>query len=561
VIGFGTVDDWYGEVYYGADGIAYFDNANAIRSGNWVMALSPYWSIGYPLALTSMRWMFPAGWAGEWTSIHVVNMIIYAATYASFLYFLRQAIAFAARTGGSEDELPKGSRALFIVGSFIFVGWQVQTQDVSRTTPDLMVSGLFFLLTAFALQFCLRPSARPAFLMGFVAGLGYVAKAAFLPISFFVFFAVLVRVITQPGSDRFRAVRKFFWAAPAMALPALPYVIAISLVLGRFTLGESGSLNYAWTVNKLPHWHWTGGTPAFGAPIHPVRLLSTAPHVYEFAEPFHVTYPPFYNPYYWYEGYRHFFNLHNEIEAIKPNLFILTTTFFSTPHAPTKFVLALAAFIVLATLFTKRAVYWKRVLALWPLYVPTLLGIAMYIAVCLEVRYVLSFLIVLMITPLLPLFVPSPVVGKKTGYLILALASFLSLGYMIKDLSPALGRVFRHDSFTTHEEWRVGLYLAQQYPTPGTKVAMVRIEHGIQTTWAYVAGLHIVGAIGSQDFDNEQQTKDFDLFTKSPEVQQTVFDLFRKAGAVVVVAMAVPDAPSGDGWVQVPGTKAWVHPL
>jgi hypothetical protein len=558
VVGFGALGDWFGETYYEADGIAYFDDANAIRHGDWTTALNPYWSIGYPLVLAATRWMFPPGWAGEWTSIHVVNLLIFVATYASFLYFVRIAATYATKADGA-DECPPGSNVLFVVATFIFLVWQMRI--VSRTTPDMMVSGLFFLLTAASLQFCLRPAARFAIWMGLAAGLGYVAKAIFLPLSLAVFLVVLLQILTRSSTDRFSAVTKLIWALPAMALPILPYVIALSMVLGRFTLGESGSLNYAWTVNKLAHWHWIGGPAPFGEPIHPVRLLCASPHVYEFGEPIHVTYPPFFNPFYWYEGYNHFFSLKNQLLAIKANLFDLVALFFNPPLAPVKAAVTVVCLIPLFVLFTNAKMFWQRLMALWPVYLPSLVGLGIYLLVCVEVRYVVGFLLILLITPLLVLFIPSPLVDKKIGRLIVIVVSLLCLAYLIKDEWPSLGRAIRHESYTSDEEWRIGLYLTAEGPPPGTKVAMVRVERGIQTTWAYVSGLHIVSQIGNQDFNQEQQQKDFQLFINRPDVQQTVFNLFRKSGAVLVLALDVPGAPQGDGWFQVPGTESWIHRL
>jgi hypothetical protein len=560
VMTFGTVEDWFGDTIYGADGIAYIDNATAIRHGDWATALNPYWSIGYPLVLAATRWMFPEGWAGEWLAVHVVNLVIFAATYAGFLYFLQTALAYAARRGGTRQPLAE-SPGLFAVGSLIFLEWQIQTKQVSQMTPDLLISGLFFVLIALSLQFCQRPATQSAGLMGLTAGLGYIAKAAFLPISAIVFFCVLLRIFTQSHAERYSSVTKLAWFAPAAAMLALPYILALSLTLGKFTLGESGSLNYAWTVNKLTHWHWTGGPAAFGEPLHPVRLLSTSPHVYEYAEPIHVTYPPFYNPYYWYEGYHHFFAIRNQVAAIRSNLFNLSTLFFSTPRAPTKFWSTIALLIVAAIAFTDRAELGKRLRALWPLYLPPLLGIAMYTSVFLEARYVTGFLIVLIVTLLLALFVPTPVIGKRAGALILVVISLISLTYLFIDARHTLGRAWRDAPYFNDEEWRIGFYLTGSGIAPGTRVAMVKEEHGIQTTWAFVAGLRVVGQIGNQDFKEEQQAQDLQLFLNRPELQQTVFELFRKSAAEIVVALNLPQPPKGDGWTQVPETKAWLHRL
>jgi hypothetical protein len=561
VIGFGALDDWFGDNLYGADGIAYADNAKAILHGDWSMALNPYWSFGYPLALALVRPLFSPDWAGDWTSIRVVDLLVFIGSYASFLFFLRQAVAYAASIGGAQ-EAPQTSPALVAVGSLIFLQWELALTLVSRITPDLMVSGFFFLLTALSLRFCARPAIGTALLMGVVAALGYIAKAAFLPVSFFIFLVVFARIATRPRADRFPAVWKLAWVVPAMAMVALPYVIALSSVVGRFTLGESGSLNYAWTVNHLTHWHWTGGPPEFGTPLHGVRLLSTSPHVYEYAEPLHVTYPPFYNPFYWYDGYHHFFHLRNQLAAIYPNVFTLIVLFFDTPHAPVKFVVAIVFLIAAAFVLTQRRHFAQRLLALWPVYVPALMGIGMYLMVTMDGRYIVGFIVVALIAPLIALTTPTPLANKRIIGVIFVLIGLLCVKNLLHDTRIARARAVHNEPYISKaEDWRIGFYLAQTGVAPGTKVAMVKVEVGIQTMWAYTAGLHVVGQIGNQDFDERQQKEDFHLFIDDADVQQTVFDLWRKSGAELVVALGVPGQPQGEGWTQIPTTDAWVHRL
>ena len=124
-----------------------------------------------------------------------------------------------------------------------------------------------------------------------------------------------------------------------------------------------------------------------------------------------------------------------------------------------------------------------------------------------------------------------------------------------------MGRALHHEAFTTHEDWRIAFYLEATGIAPGTKVAMVKMEHGLQTTWAFVPRLRVAAQIGNQDFSEADQRQDFELFINSAEVQQNVFALFRKSGAELVVAFGVQEAPQGEGWIHIPETEAWVHRL
>jgi hypothetical protein len=123
----------------------------------------------------------------------------------------------------------------------------------------------------------------------------------------------------------------------------------------------------------------------------------------------------------------------------------------------------------------------------------------------------------------------------------------------------AIKRAIHGESYTADEQWRVGLYLAQSKDSPGEKVALVRNDGLVG--WAYIGDVHIVAEIGRNAFDPENAEKDFQLFTSHPEVQQTAFNLFRQAGAKLVVAYHVEGAPAGGGWERVPGTASWIHRL
>ena len=57
-------------------------------------------------------------------------------------------------------------------------------------------------------------------------------------------------------------------------------------------------------VNGVPWYHWQGGPPGNGAPVHPTRQVATNPDIFEFAAPIAGTYPPWYDPTYWDEGAR-----------------------------------------------------------------------------------------------------------------------------------------------------------------------------------------------------------------------------------------------------------------
>src|ERR1039458_9816452 len=292
VIGSGAVEDWFGRTYYAEYALSYLDVFTAISRGDWTLALTPQWSIGYPLILSATRWIFPAGPEGEWMAIHVVNLVILLATYLSFLYLLKVASTYTAKVNGAESAVTKNGLNGFVfgIGTTLFLLWQLLIGNVSRVSPDPLICCVFFLVTATCLRFFMRPSVRTAVILGFLMGFGYVMKAVFLPVTFVVLLVVFLHSLTRSPGQRLPAVSKLAWALPAIALLALPYILALSHAVGKYTFGESGSLNYAWFVNHVPsQCNWQGGPAPLGMPIHPTHLVLRDPPVFTFAKPFPVS--------------------------------------------------------------------------------------------------------------------------------------------------------------------------------------------------------------------------------------------------------------------------------
>jgi hypothetical protein len=565
VVGFGVVEDWFGRTYYAEDALSYLDVFRAIARGDWTLALSPQWSIGYPLILSAIRWIFPSGPEGEWTAIHVVNLVIFVATYVSFLYLLKVASMYAVKVNGNESTVTKSggwNGFVFGIGTILFLLWQLLIGNVSRVSPDPLICCVFFLVTAACLHFFMRPSVKTAVIMGLLMGFGYVLKVAFLPTSVLMLLVVFLHGWIRSSTDRLSALSKLAWAAPCLALVALPYAAALSHAVGTFTFGQSGSLNYAWFVNHVPkQCDWQGGPAPLGTPIHPTHLVLRKPPVFTFAEPFPVTYPPWYDIPYWYEGYHHFFSIRNQISAVKISLYALRQFFFWGTHWKAK---AFATFLLLALalfLLKERQTWWKRLVALGPLVLLAIVPIGIYLPVHIEPRYVVGPLILLLTLPFLPLFVPTPLISARVGYVLVILIALDSAVVLVENKKDVLDRAIHGETNTNDPAWRLGLYLAQLGVHPGDKVAAVGVGPSLDATWAYVGGVHIVGEIGNDAFDPDDQEKDLQLFINNPPVQQTVFNLFQQAGAVLVVARLVHESPQGPGWTQLPDTQWWLHPL
>ena len=528
----GALEAWFGRPELFGDDISYLDVTNMIRSGDWKAALNPLWSIGYPLLLAAIRPMFPSGIHGELVAVFALNVGIYIAAWLSFLWFVETAAAFIRAKG---NPVAATSPFILTIAACVFVVVQTCFGKVSSIGPDQLVVCLFFLSSGLLLRFTQQPSMPTGIRLGAVLGVGFIVKAIFLPLAVIVIASALL-----PFRNRLPRSAALSISC-AFLVFLLPYSVALSWAIGRPTLGEAGQLNYAYHVNQLPHWMgWQGGPPGLGTPLHPVHLLRDHPAVFGFGEPFHVTYPPQYNLHYWYDGYNHFFSLTNALRAIATNLH----EFEKVLHENWPFTLAMVvAFLIVA--YT--AWVGRKIRPLWCLFVPSILGIAMYIQVHLEGRYIAAFIAILALTPFLIFEIP------RLRAVILAV--------VVAGTAANLTLQFRHTNLHPSDQWTIASYLTQSGLRPGEKVATVTTLNQIRCTWAYASGLHIVADIGNDAYSPQNQQQDFNLFWTGPAIQQDVFKLFREQGAIaVIVPVATTPALSPD-WQQIPNTQAWVHRL
>src|SRR5690606_24439991 len=132
-------------------------------------------------------------------------------------------------------------------------------------------------------------------LLGGVLGLGYLFKTIFFPLSLvFIFLTVLLDFKrSSPMASKVK------WA-PSLVLPYLilvwPMLIGITLKYDRFTVGESGTYNYIWYVNKYPIFYPPNQEPPAGTLAAPKQIIFENPTVYAFANPDVVTWPFWYDP-------------------------------------------------------------------------------------------------------------------------------------------------------------------------------------------------------------------------------------------------------------------------
>jgi hypothetical protein len=546
VLALGGLEDGYGPTdtgdLFGSDGVQYLDCARAIELGDLRSALNPLWSQGYPLLLAVARPVFPAGMAGEWVAAKSVNFAVFCFSAGSFAFLL------AGFAGGRRDG------AFWLCGACVFLATQVCLGQVSRIGPDELVAGLFFLGCGWMLRLIARPRLALGAVFGLVLGLGFLAKAVFLVLGC-VMLAV-AGVALRRTAERWKTLGV---AGVMFAAIVLGYGTILSRAVGYRTLGEAGSLNYAWHVDRLQKWvHWEGGElpaaeawpkpwiaqfvrwesepPEFGGPVHPSLSLGERPTVYVFHEPVRATYAPYYDPAYWYQGYRHVFRWRYQAIALGKSLGDLAKALLAQPML----------YGVLIALWTLRGSGAREQLR--PLVAAAGIGIATYLPVHLEGRYLSGFLAVLAMCGLAAVREASPRVRRVVlGVVLVGLAAEMG-----KEQRVVWSRAIHRWSYRENVEWKVGEAVARSDLPRGSEVGMISWTPNLHCDWAYLAGVRITSEIA--DGSDER------VFWAMSEAQQReVLERFRRAGAESVLSWEGPPAGSGAGWERLGSTPMWMY--
>jgi len=374
------------------EGIAYIDVASAFVDEGWAAGVSGFWAPLYPLLLAGPLAVIRPAPEHELVVVQVVHLVVYLLAVAAFLLFWREVDRIRGTLGG---EGPRdggaGRRArsfppwiFWAMGYALFLWCSLRLIKIWTMSPDLLVMAI--VLGAGALL--LRMRARryewlPALGLGALMGLGYLAKTAVFPLAF-VFLASTIGILGLSRAALARASAAFL----VFAVVAAPFVVTLSLEKGRFTIGDSGRLHYAQSVNGLPLAHWQGEVPGHGSPAHSTRKLADEPPVYEFAEPVGGTYPVWFDPSYWNEGMEVRFDPWQQLSAL-----------VRTGREYTDFVLlrqgaAIAALLLLFGAMGPARRFGMRGLGeMWPIWIPAVAAFGMYALVHVEMRYLAGFLI------------------------------------------------------------------------------------------------------------------------------------------------------------------------
>lgn len=504
--------------------------------GDWNAAANGLWSPLYPLLLgAALRFVKPSAlW--EFPLVHVVGFIIYVGAIFSF-DFLWTEFGRGLRERSTSERgrwVVFSDQSWLVIGYCLFLWVSLLMIRVTDESPDMLVAAVVYVACALLMRITDGRARIGTFvLFGLVLGLGYLAKTVLFPLSL-----VFLGVAAVGTYKKQQSLARPLGALVVFLVIASPLVLILSRAKGRLTFGDSGTINYLWHVEGVPRTYWRGDFAGSGAPIHPPRLILANPAVYEFGAPFAVTYSPWYDPSYWYEGMHLHFDVKKQMRALAEAIGIYHGLFFK----PGAVLIAISLILLLLGNSLSNEV------GRWDVFLPALAGLGAYALVHVEPRYVGSFILVFWGAILRQVRLSESEWAIRLLRLsTLAIAIIYSIELCVGTYATAMDE--REVTAEMQESQQIARGMRGAGLQPGDRIAIIGGISGM--IWARLAKTQIVA--------NLPDDKDF--WSQGSDAQSKALSAFASTGARVVVAEAVAVLPANGGWVRIGQTDAYLHAL
>lgn len=558
------------------DGVSYLDMGDAYLRGDWRMAINAYWSPLYSWLLGIAMLVLKPSPYWEFLVVHLVNFTIYLGALGCFDFFLHELIRYQReKTHESSNDgcvtLPEW--AWLALGYTLFISSSLNLITIWAPTPDMCVAAFVYLASGIILRIRMGYASWLTFaLLGVVLGFGYLAKAPIFPLAF-IFLGVSMFSV---GNLR-RSVPRVLIALLTFLLVASPFIAALSMTKGRMTFGDSAKLNYAWFANGVPAYtHWQGEPTGSGIPKHPTRKIFDVPAIFEFGTPIGGTYPPWYDPSYYYEGIVLHFDLRKQISALMLNarnyyhiFFYLQMDVVSAgkivppPRNTYHHILAclqgglIVGFLILFNTGRRRWLCVRDVAEHWNLLIPAIAAFGMYSLVHVEARFLGAFVLLLWAGVFSGMrFHDTRKSRRLITVVIIAILTMMWItigGMSIQEVrSTACDLIKGMDASIPHTHWQIADGLKRMGVLPGGKVALIG-SNPMGAYWARLARLQIVAVIPLKRVDS--------FWAADHSVKSQVIETFARAGARAMVAEKLPNHVSKTGWQRIAGTDYYAYIL
>ena len=518
---------WANRFYIEPDGVNYLDIANAYQRHDWRNALSSHWSPLWSWLLAAFLQLFHSSAYWESTLVHVLNFVVYLLALLCFASFLNALMALCSgETDGNPDTegLPAFAWLVWacVTATHVFLTMIGARLD----TPDLCVAVLFFLATTLLIRMRRGHDGWSCYAaLGATLGLAFLAKTVMFLLAFVFLFCAFFAT-----SGRKRAIPRVLLALLVFAALSGPFVLALSKAKGRPTFGDSGRNTYMWFVNGV------------GTPTHGLRKISDQPVAFEYSSPIAGTYPPYYDPTYWYEGVRPQFDLRAQFHCLA----LSARGFFVILSAQRAVAVGVLVLLFFAGDWFG---FYRRLAGYWTVWLPAAATFLLYSFVHVESRFLPAAALVLWCSVLASIRLPRQDQSRRLANSV-TIAVAIALGITIASLTAENVAVALRRP--PHVDWQVAQDLHQMGLRPGESVAVLGQELRADY-WARLAQVRVVAELPEDALDS--------FWRATPEKQAILLDAFARSGAKVLVTHFKPPAAHSAAWQNLDGTGYYALPL
>ena len=544
----GVFHAWSNHHYLGsADAMSYLDIAEAYLRRDWHLAFNAYWSPLYSWVIALVLLVARPSPYWKFAVLHLVNFGIYLFALGSFSFLMREMMR--AHRIQSSEQLSAGvvmppDWALLLLGYSLFIWSSLFLITIPLESPDMLVAAFIYLACAIVMRIRRQPFKWGWFIcLGITLGAGFLAKSVMLPLTPVFLIASMFAI----GSLR-RALPRVLLTLAFFVLVAGPFVFALSRTKGYFTAGQTGRLNYLWSINSVSNSHWQGIEPNSGTPVHAPRKIFEAPAAFEFAEPVGGTYPVWYDPTYWYEGSVSRFDFRGQLRVVAKAVGSYYEL-FQAWGIQYGLAVAVISFYLIGHRGRQLIQDWG---GQWPLLLPALAGFGMYALVNVQGRYVAPFLVLLW----LALFAAVRLRATSESEAFMKVVMIVLAGSIILTTVASSNReailtvrhLVRGEDPLAHEQWQVSEGLREMGLTANDKVAF--IGHSTRAFWAHLLNVRIVADIRTDNIS--------DFWTADPNLRSQVIDAFANTGVKAVVAEKPLAGTDLTNWRKIRKTDYYV---
>lgn len=525
-----------------ADGIAYLDIGDAYFRGDWTNAINAVWSPMYSWILGVVNFIVQPPMQWEFAVVHIVNFLIYLFALVCFEFMWSNV-----RTREDDESRYLPHSLWWTLGYLLFIWVSLSLIQLWAVTPDMLMAAFIFLTAGLIAQIRAgREDVRLFFSLGLVLGLGYLSKTFMICIAP-VFLALAWLVQHRERASLFKPLL----ATGVFLLVSLPWIMLISNIKGRLTIGEAGTVTYLRYVNGMPFPHWQGDPASGIVPEHPSRVIHQSPAVYEFGEPIGGTYPISLDPSYWYEGLEPQFEFGGLLARLLSSGLVYAELFFHEQGILVACVLAMSVMSL-----RQKSPYWESARR-WAFVLPAVIALGLYATVLVESRYVGVFILLLWADILANIRVRAAPLNSSWLNLLGVIAATGLLANIAMFNLEGFKRLNRAQSITFTEQTahpatplEVAEALHKLGIGEGNTVGV--IGYAYDSFWARLARVKIVAEL----FEAEAID---DLWRGDDTLRKSVMQAFADAGVSAVVAEYVPEGVRMDDWHQIESSNFYIY--